>query len=173
PPYDKVLWNLFCQVDTDGSGAISPKELSGALINGNFTPFDIVTVQLMVRMFDEDRSGTISFAEFAKLWAYLLEWKQLFARFDTDASGTISFIEFSDALAAFGYRLSIEFAQFLFRHHERDRKQRTKEMTFDLFVQACITLRSYTDIFKAFDTDQDGVITIGFEDFLRVLIKNR
>lgn len=82
-------------------------------------------------------------------------------------------MEFQEALAAFGYRLSTEFSQFLFRHHERDRKQRSKEMTFDLFVQACILLRSYTEIFKAFDTDQDGVITIGFEDFLRVLIKNR
>lgn len=124
----------------------------------------------MVRLFDEDRNGTISFHEFEKLWKYLLEWKKLFTRFDTDASGTISFPEFSDSLAAFGYRLSTSFVQFLFRYHD---KSRTKEMSFDLFVQSCVTLRMFTDVFKKFDTDQDGVITIGFEDFLRVMIRNR
>jgi hypothetical protein len=50
PPYDKVLWKLFCQVDSDGSGAISPKELSNALITGTFQPFNLDTVHLMVRL---------------------------------------------------------------------------------------------------------------------------
>lgn len=170
PPYDPVLWNIFCQVDSDGSGSVTEKELSHALINGDFTSFNLSTVALMIKLFDEDRNGTISFAEFEKLWKYLLEWKSLFARFDVDHSGTICFQEFSDSLVAFGYRLSTPFTQFLFRYHDRERK---KEMSFDLFVQACVLLRMFTDIFKKFDTDQDGVITIGFEDFLKALIRSR
>ncbi|CCG81664.1 Putative uncharacterized protein [Taphrina deformans PYCC 5710] len=170
PPYDPVLWKIFCQVDSDGSGAITQTELAHALINGDFTPFHVDTIALMIRLFDEDRNGTVSFAEFEKLWKYLLEWKALFSRFDIDHSGTISFPEFSEALSAFGYRLTTSFVQFLFRYHD---KHRTKEMSFDLFVQSCVTLKLFTDVFRKFDTDTDGVITIGFEDFLKVMIKNR
>lgn len=144
--------------------------MSQALVNGDFSHFHIDTVNLMIKLFDNDRSGTISFAEFEKLWQYLLEWRALFTRFDVDYSGFISFPEFSDALASFGYRLGTNFVQFLFRFHD---KSRTKEMSFDLFVQSCVTLRIFTDVFKKFDTDQDGVITIGFEDFLRMMINNR
>lgn len=170
PPYDPVLWKIFCQVDSDGSGAITQTELAHALINGDFTPFHTDTIALMIRLFDEDRNGTISFGEFEKLWKYLLEWKTLFARFDSDHSGTINFSEFGESLAAFGYRLNTSFVQFLFRYHD---KTRTKEMSFDLFVQSCVTLKLFTDVFRRFDTDMDGVITIGFEDFLKVMIKNR
>lgn len=124
----------------------------------------------MIKLFDKDRSGTICFSEFERLWQYLLDWRALFCRFDSDYSGFISFPEFNEALASFGYRLSTAFVQFLFRHHDH---ARTKEMTFDQFVSSCVTLRLCTDVFKKFDTDQDGVITIGFEDFLRVMINNR
>lgn len=40
------------------------------------------------------------------------------------------------------------------------------QMSFDMFVQACIVLKRITDSFKQFDTNRNGVITITFEDFL-------
>ncbi len=39
-------------------------------------------------------------------------------------------------------------------------------MSFDLFVQSCISLKRMTDVFKRYDTDRDGYITLSFEDFL-------
>lgn len=39
-------------------------------------------------------------------------------------------------------------------------------MSFDLFVQSCISLKRMTDVFKRYDKDRDGVITLTFEEFL-------
>lgn len=39
-------------------------------------------------------------------------------------------------------------------------------MSFDLFVQSCIVLKRMTDVFKKYDDNRDGFITLSFEDFL-------
>lgn len=39
-------------------------------------------------------------------------------------------------------------------------------MSFDLFVQSCIILKRMTDVFKRYDDDRDGFITLSFEEFL-------
>lgn len=39
-------------------------------------------------------------------------------------------------------------------------------MSFDIFVQSCISLKRMTDVFKKYDTDRDGYITLSFEEFL-------
>jgi Ca2+-binding EF-hand superfamily protein len=33
-------------------------------------------------------------------------------------------------------------------------------LSFDLFVQACISLKRMTDVFKKYDEDRDGYITL-------------
>ncbi|KAJ7288820.1 hypothetical protein C8J57DRAFT_1643051 [Mycena rebaudengoi] len=58
-----ALWSWFSSVDTDRSGAITTPELERALINGDWTPFDLDTVKLLMTIFDTDRSGTIGFNE--------------------------------------------------------------------------------------------------------------
>ena len=40
------------------------------------------------------------------------------------------------------------------------------QMSFDLFVQSCIVLKRMTDVFKKYDEDRDGYITLSFEEFL-------
>jgi Ca2+-binding EF-hand superfamily protein len=121
----------------------------------------------MIRMFDTDRSGTINFDEFCGLWGFLAAWRNLFDRFDVDRSGNISLREFEDALVAFGYRLSPQFVALLFstyaKSHSRgrgDEHEREKVLSFDLFVQACISLKRMTDVFKKYDSDRDGYITL-------------
>lgn len=85
---------------------------------------------MMIRMFDTDGSGTIGYEEFCGLWSFLASWRTLFDRFDADRSGNISLDEFSNALTAFGYRLSPDFVQFLFSQYD---KHRTGQLSFDLF----------------------------------------
>lgn len=55
-------------MDVDRSGAITVIELKQALMNGDFTPFADETIAMLLNMFDQDRSGTIGFNEFAGLW---------------------------------------------------------------------------------------------------------
>ncbi|CAD6504004.1 BgTH12-05743 [Blumeria graminis f. sp. triticale] len=166
----KVLWPLFQAVDRDGSGQLSKDELGEALVNGDWSAFDPYTVELMIRLFDANRSGTIGFNEFCGLWTFLASWRALFDRFDVDKSGNINRKEFMDALVAFGYRLSSGFVQTLFDVHD---KKREGAISFDIFVQSCISLKRMTDIFKKYDTDRDGFITMSFEDFLTEIIRQR
>lgn len=55
PGVDPQLYSLFRAADTNGSGQLSERELSRALVNGDFSPFDARTVKMMVKMFDVDR----------------------------------------------------------------------------------------------------------------------
>jgi len=165
---DPTLLPLFRAVDKDGTGQLSEKELSAALVNGDWTAFDPQTVRMMIRMFDTDRSGTIGFDEFCGLWSFLASWRTLFDRFDVDRSGNISLSEFTDALVAFRYRLSPQFVELLFKTYD---KRQEGVMSFDLFVQACISLKRMTDVFKKYDDDRDGYITLSFEDFLSEILK--
>ncbi|KAF3179283.1 hypothetical protein TWF106_007935 [Orbilia oligospora] len=160
---DPTLYPLFKAVDKDGSGQLSEKELQAALVNGDWTSFDPHTVRMMIRMFDTDRDGTIGFNEFCGLWGFLAAWRALFDRFDTDGSGNISYQEYSNALSAFGYRLSPQFVTILFKSYDKRGKN---AISFDLFVQSCISLKRMTEVFKKYDEDRDGYITLSFEQFL-------
>ncbi|GLB35098.1 putative EF-hand domain pair [Lyophyllum shimeji] len=74
---DAQLWQWFCAVDSDRSGSISVTELQTALINGNWTSFDLDTVKMLMGIFDTDRSGSINYTEFAGLWKYISDWSGL------------------------------------------------------------------------------------------------
>lgn len=91
------------------------------------------------------------------LWGFLSSWRKLFDRFDADRSGGISYDEFSNALVAFGYRLSDDYVTLLFNTYDTRQKG---VLSFDLFVQSCISLKRMTDVFKKYDTDRDGYITL-------------
>ncbi|KAJ1923225.1 hypothetical protein IWQ60_006005 [Tieghemiomyces parasiticus] len=104
-PSRETLYQWFQAVDTDKSGALSAGELQRALMNGDWSPFNIETVRMMVNMFDKDNSGTIEFNEFAGLWKYIEDWKKCFFTFDQDRSGTIDAQELTRALYTFGYNV--------------------------------------------------------------------
>ncbi|MCJ1252724.1 hypothetical protein MMC24_000530 [Lignoscripta atroalba] len=167
---DVALFPLFKAVDKRGMGKLTEVELRTALVNGDFTQFDPHTVRMMIRMFDTDRDGTIGFDEFCGLWGFLAAWRTLFDRFDEDGSGTISYDEYSKALIAFGYHLSPTFVSLLYRTYD---KNGNNHMSFDIFVQSCISLKRMTDVFKRYDDDRDGYITLSFEEFLTEILRQR
>lgn len=87
--------------------------------------------------------------------------------------------EFSKALEAFGYRLSTGFVSVLYHSYNGSTSERRgsrgppqgQGMTFDLFVQACISLKHMTDVFKGYDDDRDGYVTLSFEEFLTEMLR--
>lgn len=165
-------------------------ELGSALVNGDYTPFDPSTNRALMHMFSTSPPGqphgsTLTYPEFQNLWRFLAAWKELFERFDEDRSGRITLNEFSKALVAFGYRLSQPFIGLLYNTYN-DKGMRLAEerrgsrgalqgqgMSFDLFVQACVHLKRMTDVFKTYDDDRDGYITVSFEEFLTEILKLR
>jgi len=87
------------------------------------------------------------------LWTFLTSWRHLFDRFDIDHSGTISLSEFSAALTAFGYRLSQAYVGELFEAYDvRGRNV----LSFDMFVQACISLKRMVSLCLLLDIRVDA-----------------
>lgn len=165
-PNREFLWGIFQRVDRDRSGAISGKELQEALSNGTWTPFNPETVRLMIGMFDKKNSGTINFEEFGALWKYVSDWQGCFRSFDRDNSGNIDKQELKTALTNFGYRLSDPFYDLMVRKFDRLGRG---VVNFDDFIQCCIVLQTLTASFRQHDTDQDGVIHVGYEQFLTMV----
>ncbi|KAJ7433659.1 hypothetical protein FB451DRAFT_1313541 [Mycena latifolia] len=186
PGADPQLWSWFTSVDTDRSGAITAVELERALINGDWTPFDLDTVKLLMTIFDTDRSGTIGFNEFAGLWKYIKDWQNVFKHFDRDRSGSIDLGELRDALAQFGYNLSPGTLQLvqrkygewprppsppparrLPRAHAPPRRRASRS------TASCARASSVKQLSEAFgrlDTDRDGWIQIGYEGFMETVL---
>lgn len=155
--------NVFNQVDKDRSGKINAMELQQALVNGKGQQFSDQACNLMISMFDGDRSGLIDVYEFEKLFAYINQWLQCFKAYDRDGSGAIEEAELSQALTQMGFRFSQQFVQFLITMND---PQNRREISVDQFIVLCVKIQRFTDAFRQRDTQQTGTITIGFEDFL-------
>ncbi|KZT33796.1 EF-hand [Sistotremastrum suecicum HHB10207 ss-3] len=183
PGADPQLWQMFSAVDVDRSGAISAKELQQALINGDWTPFDLDTVRLLMTIFDTDRSGTVGFNEFAGLWQYIKDWQGVFRHFDADRSGSIDGQELANALQQFGYNLSPQLLELISRKYEpkatttagqsaggfRASGQSTG-VTFDRFVRCCVVVKTLTESFQRLDTDRDGWVQINYDQFMQTVL---
>jgi len=192
PGADPQLWRWFSAVDTDRSNHISVTELQGALKNGNWSPFDLDTVKLLMSMFDTDRSGTIGFNEFAGLWKYIKDWQGVYQHFDRDRSGSIDGAELQAALKEFGYNLSPQLLNLVEKKYVMSTAAPTAPapiapgfgpgfgghpppggpvgITFDRFVRACVVIKQVTESFQKLDTDRDGWIQINYDQFMNVVL---
>ncbi|KAJ3164495.1 hypothetical protein HDU88_005372 [Geranomyces variabilis] len=171
PPHaDPQMWSWFTSVDADRSGQISPPELQQALINGDWSPFSLETVQLMMTLFDADGSGTIGFDEFVSLWKYIEDWKRIFQQFDADRSGRIDRNELRQALQAFGYNITPKVIDLLIRKFAR---KGAVDITFDAFISCCVTIKSLSEAFARCDTDRDGWVNMSHEMFLELVVGSR
>ncbi|TCD67765.1 hypothetical protein EIP91_011951 [Steccherinum ochraceum] len=179
PGADPQLWSWFTAVDMDRSGHISAQELQKALVNGDWTPFDLDTVKLLMTIFDTDRSGTIGFNEFAGLWKYIKEWQGVYKHFDRDRSGSIDGKELKEALAQFGYKLSPQLLTLVEKKYDVEKASAPPApgvaapppgITFDRFVRACVVVRTLTEAFQKLDSDRDGWIQISYDQFMQTVL---
>lgn len=65
-----------------------------------------------------------------------------------------------------GYRLSERFIDLLMIKFDRTH---THRVNFDDFIQLCVVLQTLTASFRDKDADRDGVITVGYEEFLTMV----
>ncbi|KAG5667909.1 hypothetical protein PVAND_015874 [Polypedilum vanderplanki] len=159
--------NFFTHVDKDGSGKINAQELQQALINGQGQQFSDTACNMMISMFDQDRTGTIDITEFERLFNYINSWLSCFKAFDRDNSGSIEESELSAAFQQMGFRFSQQFINFLIVMS--DPKERTR-ISVDQFIVLCVKIQKFTEAFKQRDTEMTGVIKIAFEDFLGIAL---
>jgi len=130
-------------------------------------------------IFDTDRSGTIGFNEFAGLWKYIKDWQNVFKHFDRDRSGSIDGQELHGALTQFGYNLSPHLLVLVQRKYDvkasttapaPGRGGAPPGISFDRFVRACVVVKQLSESFQRLDTDRDGWIQIGYEQFMETVL---
>ncbi|KAJ6708265.1 PEFLIN [Salix viminalis] len=73
-----ILREWFERVDSEKTGNITATQLQSALAVGNLE-FPLSVVQQMIRMYDSDRNGTMSFDEFVGLNKFLVKVQQAFS----------------------------------------------------------------------------------------------
>ncbi|KAJ2952841.1 hypothetical protein O0L34_g7208 [Tuta absoluta] len=156
----------FRAVDKDQSGLISATELQGALVNAQGQKFSETACRLMIGMFDKDRSGTINLEEFDKLYTYVNQWLAVFKTYDQDQSGSIEEKELGNALTQMGFRFSPDFISFLAKRND----PKEGKISVDHFIVLCVQIQRFTEAFRVRDTQQNGTVTIQFEDFLNIAL---
>lgn len=161
---DPQVREWFQAVDTDRSGRIEAPELQAALMSSNGRKFSEDACRLMIGLFDGG-SKAIDINAFGHLFNYVNQWMQAFRSYDRDGSGFINPNEFMSALQTMGYRFSQQFVETVARKFGEP-----QGLPVDGFIMVCILIQKFTDGFRKKDTQQQGVISISYEDFLGMVL---
>lgn len=159
---DLLIWRRFKIADVDNSEFITIKELQGALINRDQTPFDIDTCKFLLSKFDADENGQIGFEEFSRLFKYIENWRGIFNRFDKDKSGLIDSKELGIALKELKHNVPPSLIE--------KRYATTDGITFDRFVRACAVVERSSEDFRKWKPDPHGQISVNYEQFMAILL---
>ena len=162
PSVDPTIAQWFKAVDVDNNGEISATELQAALVNSDHSHFREEACRMMIEMFDRKRSGSLNINEFSEAFKYINQWKATFEAIDRDRNGYIEFNELTQALQQMGYRFTPAFVQNLLMKYDH----KTKRLTLDNFILACVQIKRLTDGFRVRDRSMQGQITIHYEDFV-------
>jgi len=162
PSVDPNVAQWFNAVDTDKNGQISSLELQAALVNSDRSHFKEEACKMLIEMFDRKRSGALNINEFDEVFKYVNQCKAAFEAIDKDRNGYIEFNELTQALQQMGYRFTPAFVQNLLLKYDH----RTKRLTLDNFIIACVHIKRLTDGFRVRDRAMQGQITIHYEDFI-------
>ncbi|KAG6907342.1 hypothetical protein DXG01_009299 [Tephrocybe rancida] len=196
---EQQLWQWFQAVDADRSGAITVPELSQALVNGNWTPFDLDTVKLLMTLITMGPSISKSSPRFGNTSTQVLihfvtmnhylrclpqDWQGVFKHFDADRSGNIDREEMRSALNQFGFNLSPPLIDLIVKKYDskgslptahtmpsHPGKPASPTVTFDRFVRACVVVKQLRTSFDKLDTDRDGWITLNYETFIETVLR--
>ncbi|KAG7978435.1 hypothetical protein I3843_05G082900 [Carya illinoinensis] len=156
-----ILREWFERVDSEKTGNITAPLLKRALAVGNLE-FPLSVVQQMIRMYDFDRNGTMSFDEFVALNKFLLKVQQAFSDLER-ARGYIVPDEVYEALVKIGF--SLDTPAFYTVCESFDQKKNGR-FRLDDFISLCIFLQSARNLFNSFDTAKQGRVTLDLNQFV-------
>ncbi|KAI4350222.1 hypothetical protein L6164_004695 [Bauhinia variegata] len=156
-----ILREWFDRVDSDKTGSITALQLKSALAVGNLE-FPLSVVQQMIRMYDFDRNGTMSFEEFVALNKFLAKVQHAFS----DLERGRGFIVPDDVYAAL---VKIDFMldspAFYTVCESFDQSKNGRFRLVD-FISLCIFLQSARNLFNSFDTAKQGRVTLDLNQFV-------
>ncbi|XP_052192538.1 uncharacterized protein LOC127801423 [Diospyros lotus] len=155
------LREWFDRVDSEKTGNITAIQLKSAFSAGNLE-FSISIVQQMIRMYDFDRNGTMSFEEFVALNKFLLKVQQAFSDLERNR-GYLVPDDVYEALLKMGF--SLDSPAFYTVCESFDLKKNGR-LRLDDFISLCIFVQSARNLFNSFDTTKQGRVTLDLNQFI-------
>ncbi|KAJ8774165.1 hypothetical protein K2173_009596 [Erythroxylum novogranatense] len=156
-----ILREWFDRVDSDGTGSITATQLKSALAVGNLE-FPLSIVQQMIRMYDFDKNGTMSFDEFIALNKFLIKVQRAFSDLER-GRGYLVPDDVYEALVKIGF--SLDTPAFYTVCESFDDKK-SGRFRLDKFISLSIFLQSARNLFNAFDTAKQGRVTLDLNQFV-------
>ncbi|KAL8060093.1 hypothetical protein ABFX02_02G001400 [Erythranthe guttata] len=156
-----ILTEWFDRVDSNKTGNITATQLKSAFAVGNLN-FPVSVVQQMIRMYDFDKNGTMSFEEFVELNKFLLKVQQAFSGFERGC-GFLAPDEAYKALAKIGFSLD---SPAFYSACESFDQSRSGKLRLDDFISLCIFVQSSRNLFNSFDRSKQGRVTLDFNQFI-------
>ncbi|KAL3813964.1 hypothetical protein ACJIZ3_015232 [Penstemon smallii] len=132
-----ILKEWFDRVDSERTGNITATQLKSAFAVGNLQ-FPVSVVQQMIRMYDFDRNGTMSFEEFVELNKFLLKVQQEFAVLER-GRGFLVPDEVYEALVKIGFSLD---SPAFYTVCESFDQTKSGKLRLDDFISLCIFVQS-------------------------------
>ncbi|KAM3163825.1 PEF1-like protein [Lachancea thermotolerans] len=164
----QIATQLFQNHDVKQRGRLTAAELQNLLQNDDNSHFCISSVDALINLFGASRFGTVSLTEFISLYRRVKKWRKVYVDNDINGSFTISASEFHNSLQELGYLVPFDVSENLFDQYAEfiDPGKNGKELKFDRFVETLVWLMRLTKVFRKFDTNQEGVATVQYKDFI-------
>ncbi|CAK9315447.1 unnamed protein product [Citrullus colocynthis] len=156
-----ILKEWFNRVASEKSGSITAPQLQNALAVGNLN-FPHSIVQQMIRMYDFDRNGTMSFEEFVALNKFLLKLQQAFSDLER-GRGYLVPDDVYEALVKIGFTLD---SPAFYTVCESFDQKKNGRFRLDDFISLCIFVQSAANLFNSFDTAKQGRVTLDLNQFV-------
>lgn len=147
----------FASVDADRSGTVSAMELASITFNG--AALGPVCATKLLNVFDKDRSGNISFHEYAALHKFLTVLQNAWFQADRDRSGRLDANEIQTALGVAGFQLSVPTVKSLMFNYDKT----GYGLTFPDFLMVCATAAQVKSVFELKDSNKSGQLHFNFE----------
>uniref|UniRef100_A0A182FBL2 Calpain catalytic domain-containing protein n=1 Tax=Anopheles albimanus TaxID=7167 RepID=A0A182FBL2_ANOAL len=117
----------------------------------------------VVCLMDKSNRGRINFNDFNKFMINLKTWWGVFKMHTKEKSGILKAERLRDALFDVGFQLSTDNISILIlRYMRRDGTLRLAD-----FISAILHLTMAFELFKAKDTNQDGIISMGMTEWIK------
>ena len=117
----------------------------------------------VMRMFDRDRSGGLSFMEFKEAHQFIKSMSDGFKARDRDNSGVLEGHEVRAALQASGYQLQEGTFQIMMKKFDHEQ---VGGLRFDDYIALSIQLGTVRNVFAFYDRQRQGSVTFNFDTFL-------
>ncbi|KAG9443129.1 hypothetical protein H6P81_018983 [Aristolochia fimbriata] len=158
---ENTLREWFECVDSNKNGSITAAQLKKALAVGNLD-IPLSVVQQMIRMYDFDKNGKMSFGEFVALNKFLVRVQDAFSALEK-GHGFLTLDDAYGALLKVGFSLDSPAFYTLCESFDQSKVGRFR---LDDFISLCSFVQSARNLFNSFDTSKQGRVMLDFNQFV-------